>query len=359
MSKRTDPIALLDTQPIFRAVGPLMRWYNENARDLPWRNTKDPYHIWISEIMLQQTRVEAVIPYYHRFLAELPTIDALAAVSEERLLKLWEGLGYYSRAKNLRLAAQMCMKNYGGSLPATYDELLLLPGFGMYTAAAVASIAFGQPVPAVDGNVLRVVSRLCAYSDDVSLPPVKKMFFTALSGIIPEEAGTFNQALMDLGASVCIPNGAPRCKACPLVSICEAHLEDSETAYPLKPAKKPRRIEERTVFLIEYEGEYLLNKRSSVGLLASMWEFPNADEYLDEEQAKSELLRIGLPVSDIHTSIRAKHVFTHVEWQMRSYAVRVRMKTTPTGYMWVKAEDLRENFALPSAFATFKKEIGL
>ena len=182
MSKRVDPIAVLDPHPVSRAVVPLMQWYRSNARNLPWRKTKDPYHIWLSEIMLQQTRVEAVIPYYHRFLSEIPTIKVLAAVSEERLLKLWEGLGYYSRARNLRLAAQVCMERFGGNLPSTYDELLSLPGFGMYTAAAVASIAFGQPVPAIDGNVLRVVSRLCSYGDDVSLQPVRKMFFTALSG---------------------------------------------------------------------------------------------------------------------------------------------------------------------------------
>ena len=230
---------------------PLLLWYRENARVLPWRSDPTPYRVWISEIMLQQTRVAAVLDFYRRFLEAVPTVADLAALPEDALMKLWQGLGYYSRARNLQKAARQIMENFGGVFPNTYDGIRSLAGVGDYTAGAVASIAFGLPVPAVDGNVLRVVTRVTGDAGDITAPAVKRRITEALRQIIPTEApGQFNQAMMELGATVCLPNGAPLCGRCPAAEFCRARLEDRIGQLPVKAPKKARRIERRSVYLI-------------------------------------------------------------------------------------------------------------
>lgn len=357
MKMLRSSISAIDDRPVAAAAAPLLVWYEQNKRALPWREDRNPYHIWLSEIMLQQTRVEAVIPYYHRFLAALPTIKMLAAVEEEQLLKLWEGLGYYSRARNLKKAAVLCVEQYGGMLPPTYDELLKLPGFGPYTAAAVASIAFGAPVPAVDGNVLRVVSRLCAYGEDIMLPAVRKTVFTCLLPYMTEKPGEMNQAFMDLGALICLPSGAPKCTDCPVSFCCEAFSNGQERLFPVKRAKAARRIEKRVVLLICAEQRVLLHKRDAQGLLAGLWEFPNFEGSADETAVRDYCAGIGLSAKKICRLDDAKHIFTHIEWHMTSFAVEMDRCIEVKGGVWVKAEDLQEQYPLPGAFHAFREAV--
>ena len=249
-------------------VDKLLDWFDEHHRTLPWREHKNPYYIWVSEIMLQQTRVEAVKGYFARFIEELPTIESLATASEEKILKLWEGLGYYNRVRNMQKAAMQVVTEFDGKLPYEYELLLKLPGIGSYTAGAISSIAYDQQVPAVDGNVLRIVKRLSASFDDITKQKVIKEVQVTMKAITPKRAGDFNQALMDLGATICIPNGRPLCEKCPLAELCEGRKQDVAMMLPVKPSKKPRRIEEKTVFVLEEDKKYALNKRPSKGLLA-------------------------------------------------------------------------------------------
>lgn len=301
----------------------LLQWYPDHHRDLPWRKTRDPYAIWVSEIMLQQTRVAAVIPYYERFLSELPDAKTLAAVSDDRLMRLWQGLGYYSRAKNLKRAAEIVVRQYGGRMPDTYEALLSLPGIGSYTAGAIASIAFGERVPAVDGNVLRVYARLMNNPSDVADPAVKTRVFDELKAVMPKEPGMFNQALMELGATVCVPNGQPLCGACPLAAVCRAKAAGTAGLLPNKAPKKPRAIENRTVFALYDRGAPLLKKRPDKGLLAGLYELPNVPGTLSTADAMEWLSSHGLhPVGGL-LCYSAKHVFTHIEWHMRVYAADV------------------------------------
>ena len=269
----------VDERRMERAVVPLLQWYGDNARDLPWRKTADPYRIWVSEIMLQQTRVAAVMGYYERFLAAFPTVRDLAQAPEERLTKLWQGLGYYSRARNLQKAARQIEEQFGGAFPAEYDAILSLAGVGEYTAGAVASIAFGIAVPAVDGNVLRVVTRILGDRSDITRPAVRQEVRRLLLRVIPKNApGAFNQALMELGATVCLPNGAPLCENCPVRELCLARAEDAAAEIPVKTPKKARRVEERTVYLLFYRGRVALRRRPERGLLAGLWEYPNLEK---------------------------------------------------------------------------------
>ncbi len=301
----------------------LMNWYPAHHRDLPWRRTRDPYAIWVSEIMLQQTRVAAVIPYYERFLKELPDVQALAAVSDDRLNLLWQGLGYYSRARNLKKAAQTVCEHCAGTMPDSYEALLRLPGIGGYTAGAIASIAYGERVPAVDGNVLRVCARLQNDPSDIADPAVKKRVFDALSAVMPSDPGTFNQAMMELGAVVCVPNGQPDCGACPLASVCKARSAGTAGLLPNKAPKKPRDVENRTVFALYSNGAPLLKKRPDKGLLAGLYELPNVPGTLSTGQAAEWMTAHGLhPVGDLSV-YSAKHVFTHIEWHMRVYAADI------------------------------------
>ena len=257
-------------------VEPLIRWFRENKRDLPWRQTKDPYAVWVSEIMLQQTRVEAVKPYYIRFLQTLPTVKDLANADEEAILKLWEGLGYYSRVRNMQKAAIQIMEDFGGVFPANQKDLLSLKGIGSYTAGAVGSIAFGLPIPAVDGNVLRVMSRITADASDISLQITKKEWESRLAEIMPQEcAGDLNQALMELGAMVCLPNGAPKCGVCPVRASCMAYCKNQTAVYPVKAEKKPRTLEYLNVFFCVDGEKIAIGKRPKNGLLSGLWELPN------------------------------------------------------------------------------------
>ena len=301
----------------------LMQWYPGHHRDLPWRRTRDPYAVWISEIMLQQTRVTAVIPYYERFLNALPDVAALAAVPDDRLNRLWQGLGYYSRAKNLKRAANEVLERFGGRIPERYADLLTLSGIGGYTAGAIASIAFGERVPAVDGNVLRVYARLFDDPADVADPAVKKRVFETLSAVLPADAGTFNQAMMELGATVCVPNGQPLCGGCPLAPVCKARANGTAGLLPNKRAKKPRTVEEKTVFALFSDGRPLLKKRPDSGLLAGLYELPNVSGVLTDAQAAAQLSAWGLHPVGAMRRYAQKHVFTHIEWHMRVYALSV------------------------------------
>ena len=336
-------------------AGSLLLWYDGHARVLPWREDPTPYRVWISEVMLQQTRVEAVKPYFDRFLAALPDVEALACAPEETLLKLWEGLGYYSRVRNLQKAARIILERDGGALPASVALLKSLPGVGEYTAGAIASIAFGLPVPAVDGNVLRVAARLASFEGDVTEPANKKALTAAVEAVLPQKRpGDFNQALMELGATVCLPNGAPRCGQCPLFDLCAARKQGNALSLPVKKAKKPRRIEEKTVLVVRTEGrpeKLLLEKRPTKGLLAGMWQFPMLEGVKDAQQVRLELEKQGAQVLEIRPLPQSRHVFTHVEWRMNAFWIRC---ARPFGQgRWTEPEE-REQYALPSAFGAYE-----
>ncbi|MFR3996997.1 MAG: A/G-specific adenine glycosylase, partial [Oscillospiraceae bacterium] len=299
-------------------TAPLLAWYDLNGRTLPWRSVVTPYRTWVSEIMLQQTRVGAVIPYFERFMEELPDVSALAAVSEERLLKLWEGLGYYSRARNLQKAAKVIVSDFGGALPQSYHALLSLPGIGEYTAAAIASINFSEPVAAVDGNLLRVAARVSGCGEDIMDAKVRRLFRQRLDAAIDaNRPGAYNQAMMDLGATVCLPNGAPKCEICPARTVCEAYKNGLTEVLPVRAKKKSRRVEERTVLLLFQGGKVALRKRPDTGLLAGLWEYPNLPESLDEAGALLALAQMGLSAESIAPAGSAKHIFTHIEWDMK------------------------------------------
>ena len=334
------------------AVPLITAWYRENRRSLPWRKVRSPYHCWIAEIMLQQTRIEAVIPYYEHFLHELPDVRSLAEVSEDRLLKLWEGLGYYSRARNLKKAAEILVKTYNSALPASFSELRKLPGIGDYTAGAVSSIAFGLPEPAVDGNVLRVLMRLLACDEDITAPSLKKDVTSLLRDEYPEgeAAALLTEGLMELGETVCLPNAQPHCMQCPLSNICQAHLQRNELQYPVIPPKKPRRIEEKTVLLLYCRGCYAIRKRTEKGLLCGLWEFPNADGRLSPDEVKSLL-----QPEDIHPCGNSRHIFTHVEWIMTGY--RLSIKERLPGYIWKTPEEIAAEYSLPTAFRYYQNQL--
>ena len=332
-------------------IAPLLDWYRKNARDLPWRRESTPYRVWVSEIMLQQTRVEAVKGYFTRFLAALPTPQALAAAPEEQLLKLWEGLGYYNRARNLQKAAKLLVEQYHGQLPGNYEALLSLPGVGHYTAGAVASIAFGLPEPAVDGNVLRVLSRLTADPSDIADPRTKAAAEDALRQILPvEDPGTFNQALMELGALVCVPNGPPLCDRCPLADLCQGHIQGIALDLPVKSSKKPRRLEQRTILVLVRDRLTAIRKRPQRGLLAGMWELPSLEGKCSSEQVVLAVRQWGLEPLRVEPLGPSKHIFTHVEWQMEGFRVLVEEPQSGAGLLWALPEQLWEAYPLPSAF---------
>lgn len=334
-------------------TGPLLVWYDENRRILPWREDPSPYRVWISEIMLQQTRVEAVKPYFQRFMEALPTVEALAGVEDEQLLKLWEGLGYYNRARNLKKAAQRMTESCGGCLPRSYEELLTLPGIGSYTAGAIASIAYSIPAAAVDGNVLRVLSRVLASKEDILKQSVKKQMEEDIRAIMPEDrASGFNQGLIELGAIVCVPNGRPKCRECPLESICLAGKQGLTDRIPYKAPKKPRRIEERTVLLLEAGGRIAIHKRPDTGLLASLYEFPNFEGHLSEIQIEKRIREAGGSPVGIEPLPAAKHIFSHVEWNMIGYRVKL-LKETDWDYLMVDQEELKTRYPLPNAFKAY------
>ena len=333
----------------------LLPWYSENCRELPWRQDKDPYHIWLSEIMLQQTRVEAVKGYYARFLQALPTVEALANADDELLHKLWEGLGYYTRVRNLKKAAQRIVAENGGIFPGEYDTVLALPGIGEYTAGAVCSIAFGQKTPAVDGNVLRLFARLTNDHTPIDSPALKKSVQERLRAIYPDAAGDFTQALMELGATVCGPNRKPDCENCPCESFCLGHQMGTAEQLPVRLPKKLRRQEDRTVFVLSCDGFYALQKRPDKGLLAGLWQFPNVEGKMDVQAALDEVVRMGLKPSGIIRQVEKKHIFTHIEWNMSGVYVEVAEKNGD--FVWRSGEQIRNENALPTAFRQFWEEI--
>lgn len=341
-------------------AAPLLDWYDRGRRILPWRENPTPYHVWISEIMLQQTRVEAVKPYYDRFIAALPDIEHLANAQEEQLLKLWEGLGYYNRVRNLNKAARIICTDYSGVMPMKYEELLQLPGIGSYTAGAISSIAYGQSIPAVDGNVLRVLARLRADDRDIAQQAVKKQVEVELGGAMPKgRPGDFNQALMELGAMVCLPSGEPHCAECPWSLICLSHQNGEETDYPYKTAKKPRKIENKTVLVIRDQNKAALRKRPAHGLLASMYEFPCLEEHLTKEQVLDYLREEGLSILHIEELPASKHIFTHKEWHMIGYAVRVdelALKKDQKNLIFAEPNEVRDKYPIPSAYRVYLKE---
>ena len=385
-----------------QALRLLLSWYQKNARVLPFRGTHDPYRIWISEIMLQQTRANAVIPYYERFLNSLPDVYALAAVPDDELMKLWEGLGYYSRARNLKKCAQVFVKDCGGHIPQEYEQLIRLPGIGFYTAGAISSIAFNCPVPAVDGNVMRVMSRLNNSEENVLSSKNRRAVFEQLAeayGAMEQDLsfGEINQAFMDLGSLVCVP-GTPKCSDCPLAVYCAAHLagEDRPSQLPVRRKAAEKRQEKRTIIIIGAGEETLLHRRPDRGLLAGLYEFPGFDGHLGEKQALQAVRSLGFEPLHIERLEDAKHVFSHIIWDMICYRVRVadpvRLESLPGAeaaevgegkiaygekllsgkpqgghslhapggsWLWIDSREAGKSVPIPSAFAKWFPKVGI
>ena len=354
-----EPVDVVLYSPQLKeTVQPLVEWFRENQRDLPWRKRMDAYRVWISEIMLQQTRVEAVKPYYERFLKELPDVKALAEVPEDRLLKLWEGLGYYNRARNLKEAACQIMEKYGGRFPETYEEIRGLKGIGNYTAGAVSSFVYGVRKPAVDGNVLRVVTRITADGSDITKAGTRTKVERGVEEVIPEEsAGDFNQSLIELGAIVCVPNGEPKCGICPVSGICLAHAQGRETEFPVKAKKKERRIEKRTVLVFRDNEKTAVRKRPDTGLLAGLYEFPGTEGHLKQSEVVRYAKSLGLMPIRIKKLGSAKHIFSHVEWHMIGYEITVdelEQNMEQNTVLFADIRELKEHYPMPSAFDAYR-----
>ncbi len=326
----------------------LLAWYDEHARALPWREDCAPYHVWISEIMLQQTGAEVVKAYYTRFLRTFPTIDTLAAADEQQVLKRWEGLGYYSRARNLLKTARLIVKEYGGHFPDIYEKILLLPGVGAYTAGAIASICFNQPVPAVDGNVVRVISRIAGIYDEVT-DPVKKRIALSLKEIYPiARCGDLTQSLMELGATVCLPNGMPKCQSCPVVDLCTAQKNGTVMSLPVKQPKQAKKQQELTVFHLTCGDTIALRHRENKGLLAGLWELPNLPCRLSDVDAVAQAEDWQTKPSALLRASERSHVFTHIKWDMTCYYIVCQEQ--PSCFTWVDRQLLSDTYALPTAF---------
>ena len=359
-----EPVdVVLESPRMKETAKPLVEWFRKNKRDLPWRERMDAYRVWISEIMLQQTRVEAVKPYYERFLKALPDVRALAGVSEDRLLKLWEGLGYYNRARNLKYAACQIIEEYGGKFPETYEEIRSLKGIGSYTAGAISSFVYNIPKPAVDGNVLRVVSRITADDSDIAKAGTKSKIEKEIEEVIPRDAaGDFNQSLIELGAVVCLPNGEPRCGSCPVSHLCLAHEQGRETEFPVKKKAKKRRIENRTVLLFRDAQKTAIRKRPAKGLLAGMYEFPNREGRMTYDEVVGYGKSLGLTPVRIRKLGNAKHIFSHVEWHMTGYEILVDEleksmadeNKEKGNIIFAEIRQLQEEYPIPSAFEAYK-----
>lgn len=338
-------------KPIEGIAEPLVAWYHAHERPFPWRTEPSPYRVWVSEIMLQQTRIEAALPYFDRFMAALPTVRDLAEASEDVLLKLWEGLGYYSRVRNLQKAAKQVMAEYGGELPSEFDELITLPGIGEYTAGAIASMAFGKRAAAVDGNVLRVMARLTNDDRDVMQTKARRELTELTKRLVPQDdPGAFNQGLMELGETLCLPNAMPRCSECPIREYCAVAGTERARELPTRAAPKARRVEERVVSVVvtdERVPRVLLRKRPPRGLLGGMWELPN--RLIGEEEPRWETVKTEL-LTD------AVHIFSHVEWRMKGKAITVKPFTPPEDHVLVTAEELSA-YALPTAFRAYTAQL--
>ncbi|MBO4939522.1 MAG: A/G-specific adenine glycosylase [Clostridia bacterium] len=329
-----------------RIPAPLLFWYQQNKRDLPWRKNPTAYEVWVSEIMLQQTRVEAVKEYYARFMNALPTIEALAACPEEKLLKLWEGLGYYNRVRNMQKAARQVLAFYGGELPSDKSALLSLAGIGSYTAGAICSIAYGQPTAAVDGNVFRVVARLEENPTPISKPAYRKYLEEQLSAVYPDTkkgCSDFTQSLFELGALVCKPQN-PDCGVCPLQHLCKAYQNGSVEKYPVLPEKKAKREENVYVFLIETPQGFCIRRREA-GVLKGMNEFPSR-VYFDGETPENILNEWGMYEFNEIKREKFTHIFTHIRWDMTCIWVR----TDSAPFDAYSLGEIEETISLPTAF---------
>ena len=346
-----------DRELLSACVPLITGWYRQHKKPFPWRTDPTPYHVWISEIMLQQTRIEAALPYYSRFLEAFPTIEALAEAPDDRLMRLWQGLGYYSRARNLKKAAVLICETYGGRLPDRAAELKKLPGIGDYTAGAIASIAYGQPEPAVDGNVLRVVMRLLACSDDVLAGSTRNGVAGLLRQIYPsgQESAFLTEGLMELGEVICIPNGEAKCSDCPLCGLCRAYMEESCSRYPVRSAPKERKVEEKTVLLLICGNKVAIRRRGEEGLLAGLWEYPNTEGLLVPDELCALLDRQGIGYTAVAGCGDARHIFTHIEWRMHGYRVMCREETE--GFVWKTPWEIEEGFAIPTAFRYFDRQM--
>lgn len=324
-------------------VKPLLLWYQKNKRILPWRIDQKPYHIWISEIMLQQTRIEAVKEYYNRFMREVPNIELLATIEEDKLLKLWQGLGYYNRARNLKKTAQIICNEYNGEFPNTYDEIIKLPGIGEYTAGAIGSICFSLPVVAIDGNVLRVMMRLLNCSNNIDDKKTKELVKQILLSIVPQNSGDFNEGLMELGETICLPNTLPKCEECPISKYCLAYRNNTMNELPVRNQKKEKKIEYYTVFLIICDSYIAIEKRKEIGLLHNLWQFPNVEGKLTMKNVKEIF-----PQAKIKKSIHYQHIFTHKVWNNKVFIINCNEKDIK--YTWATVEELLTKFAIPTAF---------
>ena len=329
----------------------VLRWYDAGHRDLPWRQDREPYHIWLSEIMLQQTRVEAVKGHYARFLETLPTVEALANCPEEKLEKLWEGLGYYSRVRNLQKAAKVIQEQYGGVFPNTHDAVLSLPGIGPYTAGAICSICFQLPTPAVDGNVLRLAARLTADETPIDSPDFRKQVTKALQHHYDNRPGDLTQALMELGATLCGPNRPAECEKCPCSSFCIAAKQGIADRLPVRSPKKEKRTEELTVFLLLCDDKVALQRRPREGLLAGLWQLPNVPGILEPSQAAEAAEAMGVQIRQMLYQWESSHIFTHIRWQMRLYCIEAAK--TEAGFHWMTEAQIADSAALPTAFRQF------
>ena len=365
----SDRIAIADKVPVvledpalYEMVSPIVTWFQKNKRDLPWRNHPDAYRVWVSEIMLQQTRVEAVKPYYERFLRELPTVKDLAEAKEDQLLKLWEGLGYYNRVRNMQKAAQQIMIDYQGQFPDTFEEIRSLKGIGNYTAGAISAFAFGLPKPAVDGNVLRVISRLMGSREDIMKQSVRSKIEEKLEHVIPEGAASdFDQGLIELGALVCVPNGEPKCTECPVAHLCEARKQGMIAEIPVKSKGKARKMEDKTVLIFKDGEKLAIQKRPSKGLLAGLYEFPNQEGHLTMEEVTAYSKKIGLMPVRIKKLEDAKHIFSHIEWHMSGYEIIVDEleKTNEKAFLFIHPEEIEKKYSIPSAFEAYTRYAGI
>ncbi len=343
-------------------VSPLLKWFDQNARILPWRETPSPYRVWISEIMLQQTRVEAVKPYFERFLQVFPDVETLSQAEDDLLLKMWEGLGYYNRVRNLREAAKIIMNTYLGELPSEKNELMKLPGIGDYTSGAISSIAFGNANPAVDGNVMRVITRVCAEEGNILDKKVHAKVEKLVNNSIPAgRPGDFNQALMELGAIICIPNGVPKCEICPLYAMCLAREKGRISSIPYKEKKKERKTEEKTVLIIQSENNLVIRKRSAKGLLAGMYEFPSLEGIVEEKKVLKHVKEIGFSPIHIKKLEDSRHIFTHREWHMSAFLIKVEepafqnQQLPDESYLLIEKNETERKYPIPSAFKTYTK----
>ncbi|MNS12268.1 putative A/G-specific adenine glycosylase YfhQ [compost metagenome] len=337
----TDPQAVTEA---------LVAWFRQVRRDLPWRQTRDPYHIWVSEIMLQQTQVATVIPYYERFLAQFPTPAALASAPTERVLKAWEGLGYYSRARNLQAGAAQVVAEHGGRVPDTWDAVRALPGVGEYTAGAILSIAYGVPVPAVDGNVLRVLSRVALIADDITRPATKRAITAIAASLVPpERPGDLNEALMELGATICTPT-RPRCAQCPIAAQCAARAAGRQEALPVKAKKSAARAVTLAVALVERDGRFLIVKRPDDGIWAGLYAFPTTEVPAGVEAGEAlgiALVAMGIQAAVGDCALTVSHTLTHRQLTIPVHRAAWQAgDVAPEGGSWVRPADFG-HYALP------------